>query len=322
MRRDLLEKLEEITAEEQEILDGRSQVDASIYNLSGSMVVDGAHLLESGRLIELRTHTRFVHFPKHKHNYVEVVYMCKGSTHHVVNGSDIVLKKGELLLMNQTASQEIFPAGKDDIAINLIILPEFFGRVLDLIGTEPSMIRDFLIDCLRNNNQDISYLHFKVADALPIQNLMENLVHSLLCGDYSQRLNQNTIGLLLLHLADYTEKMQIGRDHLDQELLINLYRFIDEHYSDGELTDLANELHYDLYQLSRQIKKLTGHNYTELLQEKRLQKAAFLLETTQIPINDICMDVGYNNFSYFYRLFKEKYGVTPRAYRKSIEVQT
>ena len=76
----------------------------------------------------MRPHTRFVNFPKHKHNYVEVIYMCQGTTTHILNGSKVILEAGDLLFLNQNAEQEILPAGEQDIAVNFIVLPEFLTR--------------------------------------------------------------------------------------------------------------------------------------------------------------------------------------------------
>lgn len=320
MDSNLLAKLQAVTAEEQEILNGRKDIDASIYNLSRSGVIDSRRLLESGKLIELRPHTRFIHFPKHTHNYVEVVYMCSGETRHIINSTEVLLKQGELLFLSQNAIQEIYPAGRDDIAVNLIILPEFFDQVLSMIGTEASLIRDFLVDCLKSEHQGISYLHFKVADILPVQNLMENMISMLLQKQQNKRrINQTTMALLFLHLMNYTEHLEIGKDHVEQELILQVFRFIEEHYYDDELSSLAAFLHYDLYRLSRVIKKTTGRTYTKLVQEKRLQQSAFLLSTTSLSVNDISIHVGYNNFSYFYKIFKEKFGVTPKEYRKGTD---
>lgn len=318
MDKKLLEKLAKITKEEQEILNGRKQIDASIYNLSRSMVVDRKKLLESGKLIELRPHTRFIHFPKHTHNYVEVVYMCSGKTRHIINGSEVVLKQGELLFLSQNATQEIFPASENDIGVNFIVLPEFFDQSLSMIGDEASLIRDFIVDCLRNGSQNIRYLHFKVADILPIQNLIENLIWMLLnTQPNKRRLNQTTMGLLFLYLMNATDKMEIGKEHEAQELILQVFRYIEDNYRDGELSELARENDCDLYWLSRMIKQTTGKNYTELVQEKRLSQAAFLLSTTSLSIMDISLDVGYSNFSYFYRIFKKKFGVSPKDYRKT-----
>lgn len=317
MRTEIMEKLEPVTAEEQEFLNGRKNVDASIYNLNRSMIVDSHTLLERGKLIELRPHTRFVHFPKHTHNYVEVVYMCSGQTTHIINGSEIVLKTGELLFLSQNAAQEVQPASLHDIAVNFIILPEFFDQSLTMLGMESSLIRDFLIECLRNNQQNISYLHFKVSDVLPIQNLIENLIWMLLYRQPNKRLmNQTTMGLLFLHLLHFTDRMELGKDHLEEEILLKVFRFIEENYRNGTLSELAEANHLDLYQLSRLIKAASGKTYTELLQEKRLQQAACLLTSTELSVTDISLDVGYSNFSYFYRIFKEKYKVSPKEFRK------
>lgn len=318
MDKKLLGKLAKITQEEQEILNGRKQIDTSIYNLNRSMVVDRKKLLESGKLIELRPHTRFIHFPKHTHNYVEVVYMCSGKTRHIINGSEVVLKQGELLFLSQNATQEIYPASENDIGVNFIVLPEFFDQTLSMIGDEASLIRDFIIDCLRNGSQNIRYLHFKVADILPIQNLIENLIWMLLnTQPNKRRLNQTTMGLLFLHLMNSTDKMEIGKEHEAQELILQVFRYIEDNYRDGELSELARENKCDLYWLSRMIKQTTGKNYTELVQEKRLSQAAFLLSTTSLSIMDISLDVGYSNFSYFYRIFKKKFGVSPKDFRKT-----
>ncbi len=317
MREDILKRLKEITPEEREILNGRHTVDTEIYNLNRSMTIDSEKLLEKGKLIELRPHTRFIHFPKHTHNYVEVVYMCSGQTKHIINGNEILLQNGELLFLSQNAAQEIYPAREGDIAVNFIILPEFFDRSLDMIGNGNNLIRNFLIECLKSGAQNISYLHFKVADVLPIQNLMENLIWMLLHEQTNKRsLNQTTMGLLFLHLLNLTDKVDIGHDRAEQELLFTVFRYIEEHYREGDLSHLAASLSYDLYWLSRMIKNATGRTYTELLQEKRLDQAAYLLSHTSLSVTDISLDVGYHNFSYFYKIFRGRFGMSPKEYRK------
>ena len=161
MTQELLQQLEKITPEEERILAGEKTIEKEIYMAEDSNVIDARKLLEAGKLIQVRTHTRFIHFPKHTHNYVEMIYMCSGTTHHIVNGEDVFLQKGELLLLNQNAVQEIFPAGKEDVAVNFIILPEFFDYGLKMIEEEESLLRRFIVDCLRGQNESSGYLHLK-----------------------------------------------------------------------------------------------------------------------------------------------------------------
>lgn len=316
MTKEILEQLEKITPEEECILSGVNSIEKEIYMSDGLDVIDAKKLLEAGKLIQVRTHTRFIHFPKHTHNYVEMIYMCSGSTHHVINGEDVVLNKGELLMLNQNAVQEIYPAREEVIAVNFIILPEFFDYGLKMIEEEENLLHTFIVDCLREEHGTSGYLHFKVADVLPIQNLVENLIWTVMNRQPNKRsINQVTRGLLFLQLMNHMDKMETDHASEQQKLTIQVLSYIEEHYKNGELTELAENLHYDICWLSREIKRCTGKTYTELVQAKRLGQAAYLLRTTGMNVIDISMAVGYDNISYFHRIFQKKYGMTPKKYR-------
>lgn len=316
MTQELLEELRKITPEEQRILSGSNEIEKDIYMSAGKDVVDASKMLESGKLIQVRPHTRFVHFPKHQHNYIELIYMCEGSTHHIVNGEDVILETGELLFLNQKATQEIYPAGENDIAVNFIILPEFFDYGLKMMEEEENQLRDFIIDCLKGENEISGYLHFKVSAVLPVQNLIENLIWSIWNRQTNRRsINQATMGLLFLQLMNHMDLLETDAASGEQKLILHVLSYIEEHYREGELAELAQSLHHDMYWLSKEIKKRTGRTYTELLQGKRLGQAAYLLRNTSMSVMDISLAVGYDNISYFHRIFQKKYGTTPRKYR-------
>ena len=316
MTKELLEELKKITPEEEKILGGDGQIDKDAYMHAETDMVDARKLLETGKLIQLRTHTRFVHFPVHTHNYIEVIYMCAGMTRHIVDGQEVELQTGELLFLNQHARQEIYPAGENDIAVNLIILPEFFNYTLGMIGEEKNLLRDFVVNSLIGENETSGYIHFKVADVLPVQNLMENLIWSLWNRQPNRRsINQATMGLLFLQLMNHMDRIETNAENPSQKLMLEVLAYIEENYRDGCLQELAGLLHYDIYWLSREIKTLCGRNYTELVQERRMTQAAYLLENTGMSVLDIAFSVGYENASYFHRLFQKQYGMTPRRYR-------
>ena len=312
----LLKQLKVITNEERELLTGKKEINRSIYMQQDTTRIDSTLLLEKGKLITLRPHTRFVHFPKHTHNYVEMVYMCSGKTRHRINGNEVILEKGEILLLSQNALQEIFPAGENDIAVNFIILPQFFDVAINLIGEEKNDLRDFLINTLRNDKSSGGYLHFRVADILPIQNLIENLIWTLTNHQINKRsINQITMGLLFLQLVNHTEVLSTHPGVENQNLMLNIMRYIEENYVCGSLEEAAELLCCNVYFLSRYIKKEMGKTFTQLMQQKRLNQAGFLLRTTSKNVIDICQSVGYENASYFHRIFREYYGMSPHRYR-------
>ena len=234
----------------------------------------------------------------------------------VIDGVEILLKEGELLFLNQNATQEIYPTEENDIAVNFIILPEFFDYGLKLMGDEQNLLRQFVIDCLTGKNDAAGYMHFKVADVLPIQNLVENLIWSIWNKQPNKRsINQVTMGLLFLQLLNHMDRMEAGEANQSQKLVIDVLGYIEEHYKDGELTQLAQLLNYDTYWLSKEIKKRTGKNYTELVQAKRLNQAVYLLENTSMSVLDIGLAVGYDNQSYFHRIFQKRFQMSPKKYR-------
>lgn len=316
MQQSLLEHLRKITEEEQRILDGVEEVDKDLYTSGKEFTVDSGKMLEEGKLIAVRTHTRFIHFPSHRHNFIEVLYVCEGSLTNVIDGKQVVIGSGELLFLNQFTHHEILPAGENDIAINFMILPEFFDVAYTMTGKN-NVLADFLVNVLRQDEERGEYLHFKVAEVLQIQNLLENIIYSLVTGKGDQsRINQTTMGLIFLYLIDSVQYVEMRLPNQYENMIaMTTLDYIEQKYKTATLTELCDNLHLPMHMLSKMIKKSTGFNFKELLQRKRLNKSAELMCDTDLPIADIIAAVGYENNSYFHRVFKERYRMTPRAFR-------
>lgn len=308
-----MRELRRVTEEEEQLLAG-GQVDKSLYTSGGGFLIDSDKLLAKGKLITVRPHTRFAAFPMHTHNYVEIMYMCSGQTIHQIEGRPpLTLRTGELLFLNQHASHAVERAGEEDVGVNFIVLPQFFDVALNLIGTD-NVLGKFLLSGLRQSGGEMSCLHFRVAEAPTVQNLVENLVWSLVHPQpNARRINQATMGLLLLQLLNYTEDLEEASGN---GAVLAALREIEENYRTADLTRLAAELHVSLPYLSAAVHRATGRTFKELLLEKRLSKAAQLLRETRLTTQDIILAVGYENTSYFYRAFRARFGVTPKDYRK------
>ena len=310
---ELLRRLSELTDEEKQILGGRETIDRSLYMTGEDQKVSGDKLLEAGKLMTIRPHTRFIRFPRHTHDYVEMVFMCTGTTEHHVGEKDVILREGDLLILAQNAEQEIEPAGENDIAVNFIIRPDFFSGVLRYLGEQDSPLKHFLIDCMCGKS-DMKYLLFRASGIVPIRNLIENLLftHYSRIGN-KREIQKITMGLLFMQLINHAEVLQPGTG--EQNAIVTVLRYIEERYRNGTLTEIAENLHYSIHSLSRLIKRKTGKTFTELIQEKRLSEAEWLLRNTDRTVDDIALAVGYENISYFHRLFQLNFGQSPRQYR-------
>lgn len=82
MDEQLIKKLQEISVEEQAYLNGSVQVLKDVYTKKNQFEVDSQLFLKEGKLITVRPHSRFVEFPMHKHDYIEMFYVCAGEITH------------------------------------------------------------------------------------------------------------------------------------------------------------------------------------------------------------------------------------------------
>lgn len=279
--------------------------------------MESGRVIGPGRLMDVSTHTRFAYFPQHRHNYVEIMYVCAGSITHILNGEKtVVLHEGDLLFLNQSCRHEILPAGEGDLGVNIIVLPQFFHTAFGMLGEGNSM-SDFLLHCLTREDPAPLWLQFHTAGLVPVQNLIENLIWSAVHHDEpDSRLNQLTMGLLLLQLLRHTERLSTDSAGMDKTVLRAL-RYIDDHYAGASLEEFARAEHRPLAEISRAVHRETGSTFKELLQKKRFQEAASLLQNTSLSVSDAAYAVGYSNTSYFHRRFREIYGISPREYRES-----
>ncbi len=314
MRREILDRLSEITPEERRILNAEP-LDMSNYNQAGDALVDPGKMLPGGEMFGIRTHTRFTDFPRHGHRYVEMVYQAQGQTVHILNGvTELVLETGHLLLLGRGTEHEIKAAGMEDIAINFFLIPAFFDNAAISLG-ENGALAVFLRGNLKNTRLLSGHLLFDVAGEDMIENLLENLVLGQFQG-VSQRIQQMTLELLLQHLSRMPENL-IVHSQTDQEQAIVLKVLAQiESQVRVNLSEVARSIPMDVTVLSRLIQKYTGCTFTELLHTARFNRAVTLLRETSLSVTDIATSIGYENTAFFYRRFAQIYGCTPAEYRK------
>lgn len=316
MRDALLQELMKISEEEEKYRLGQNQIEANLYAKNSMQEIDRELLLKKGRLITVRPHSRFVDFPAHRHNYVEIMYIVQGSITHVIDGKELVLMAGDVLMLNQHVTHAIKMAGYEDIGINFIALPEFFEIPLSMLG-EKNVLADFVIGTLRKKDPVAHYLLFHPKTSLQIDNLMENMIDSMFHDRAREDIeNQYSMGLVFLYLLHHIEDLS-QNSPLDykETLVMAALEYINSDCKHANLTEFAKQTHQSLAVLSKLIKKKTGSNFQELLQNRRFEVAEKLLLETDLTIEEIAQEIGYENQSYFFREFKRRYQVTPRQYR-------
>ena len=311
MRQKILEALLKITDEEQAFLNGKepSAEDKETGSLSP------ASLLKEGKLVGIVPHARFMRSAKHTHDYIELVYQYCGQTTHIINGEYISLNEGEFLLLPTDSSHEVLPAGANDIAINFVILPRFFKKTFQATGRENNTpLQQFILQIICDAKSTVDFLHFDVRELFAVSNLIDSILWTHLeYAPQTGEIVEKALELILLYLIDFSPPPP--PIFSDDKLVSATLQYVEKNYIDGSLAELAKTLNYNMTSLSYEIRRRTGKTYLDLVHEKRISRACFLLRNTTLPVSQIIYEVGYSNASFFHRLFKKIVGVSPKKVR-------
>lgn len=99
-----------------------------------------------------------------------------------------------------------------------------------------------------------------------------------------------------------------------------LRQYIDAHYQEEIRRDaLAEMVYLNTDYMSRIFKKEYGISISSYILQKRVEEAKNLLSHSNLPINTVSIYVGYSNFSYFTKMFKENTGYSPLEYRRKFK---
>ena len=203
-------------------------------------------------------------------------------------------------------------------------------QIGEVLATEDlRTIGDFLEgvrDALRESNEDIHVLNQKVCTlASRIRRFFSrstqrsgSIADSVLDCDFS---HFETLGELFASwrddIAAYFAELLDGRHDNNSHLIQRARDYLDEHFVDDvSLSALAERYEVSYSHLSKLFHDYSGLTFREYLLTLRLEKAADLLVSTDLPIKRVAYESGFRDTGYFIRQFKRKHGLTPVNYRK------
>ena len=264
----------------------------------------------------LRAHPRFVRTPEHTHDYVEIMYVCSGSITHKISEETVTVSAGDLIILGRSTKHSILPSSSSDIGINIIISSDLFEIILNTVRRDSTLSTKHLLCFL--DGETTRYKVFHCEQSVEVANIMENMIYSSFLKQQSDEyLLEQSIRILLCYLCgipdtvDDTENISYT-DKTKKKII----KYVRTSYSTATLTEGAQMLGLSPTYLSRWIRKHFGMSFKDLLLNERFSVACDLLRTTDTPIGEIIVHIGYENSSYFHKEFKKRFGMTPNSYRK------
>ncbi|MBQ7796954.1 MAG: helix-turn-helix transcriptional regulator [Lachnospiraceae bacterium] len=126
-------------------------------------------------------------------------------------------------------------------------------------------------------------------------------------------------GLILHHGLCKENKMESVRSTHRISRIKNVLEYVEKHYQTpvtlGELAEVAG---MNPQYFCRAFKEITMQSPMDYVIFYRLEQAVKLLSATDLSVMEVAMECGFNDCSYFIRVFKKQKGMTPNQYRKSL----
>lgn len=256
----------------------------------------------------------------HWHKDLELIYLKKGNIQLFLNGETFLVEEGTILFINREEIHALTPDTAEVVYDASVFPLEFLSfdfmdycqqkYLLPFIQKQllfPRFLRQEHPAYLETSEQ-LERIHRLLQDQLPgyqmgvkaaLFQIISSLIHHdcmILPSDRSPLLRPETLDMMK-QMISYLE------DHLEEKL---------------DLQTVSANFYMTPNYFCKFFKKCFGTSFTSYVNELRLEKACLLLMETDRPIMDIGFQCGFDNFSYFIRVFKKNKGITPSRFRKQL----
>jgi len=245
-------------------------------------------------------------FSAHSHEgFAELVFVRAGALRHTVGGHPLRQGKGDLAFIREHDVHAL--AGSALEMVNVAFPVEHLERVAVFLGD-----RDAINGLVRRATPPTVH-------QTPAQAVRADAVLRSLFTQYGQPGSRRLFGRFLVDtLVDgFWAAPPIERKAGLPDWLAAVLAQVERALEKGlTVPDLARIGGRTPEHVARTFRRYLQTSPSQYLNERRLERARLLLGHTNYPIIDICYRVGFNNLSYFYRLFRRRYGRTPREHRR------
>lgn len=268
-----------------------------------------------------KTLTKYI--PKHQHDETEFIYVIEGNAFITCNDKQTSISKGDIVFINKNVTHFIGNNNNNQNALmcSIIFHPAFIFGLPQL-----ELEKKYLDPIIYNNS--FKYLHItpdndKYSDYNScIQKLINLQRHQPLCYELITKslflklwsfLYENLVYMQKHHISTYT-------DSNDELRVKQAIIFIQKHYQETiTLNDIASSILVSRSECCRCFKRVMNITPFEFLMKHRIMESVKRMsEMPHESISQIASEVGFNNTSYYNKLFKKYMECTPSQYRKSI----
>lgn len=262
------------------------------------------------------------YFSPHDHDFLEVVFVLSGSGYHKTTARKRRIKKGDVYLIQPGVAHSYMVESTVDI-INLLTTADYLRSLIAGDDAAALLSVGAFRDILEGRGHTVLSIGLSPGNALHARSLLTGIIDDMA----HKRIGYRT--LVRARLSEFTvllagEVMRERSVHTpmrakrDERLALVTGYLRDHLATDIDLDSVAAQVSCNPSYLSRFFRQETGYTMFEYLNELRIERALELLRSSERPVLDIALEVGYNSISFFNRIFKRITGVSPKVYRNRV----
>ncbi|BCJ92804.1 AraC family transcriptional regulator [Anaerocolumna cellulosilytica] len=286
--------------------------DMSSHNMTNGWI---STLLE----ISVKKNSRFNPVPVHVHDFFEINYVYSGVCPQNIDGRNVILKEGQVLIVEPYVPHSIGYLDENDIMISFLVSKKYLHENLLQHFSTDSILSHFFISAINAKSLKNKYLLFLAENSRRTQVFTKEL----LCECFSPSVNstdfiRNLFSLIVAELINvYKNQLVEEEKESNNAPILSIVRYIETNFRNCTLESVSQFFHLSPNYLTTLIKKNTGMTYKQLVQSQKLKHAAKYLSNTSMPVSEVAYESGYENVSFFYKKFQEQYKCSPHEFRKN-----
>ncbi len=246
----------------------------------------------------------------HWHEYLEFHWFGAGGTRVLTGNEWHVAEPGAVTVVNSSELHTLLPGDQPSDYWYFILGPELLG------GDSADATGDFWRSL---TSQQIRFQNYLPPDSR-LNQLFSAIVeeYSTKRPGYELAIRGHIFTLMALLLREYRlPAVDAAHRHQDRRLKEVLLYITEQYAQPITPQSMANVCGLNLSYFCRLFHRGTGMTATAYLTAYRLTRAEKLLVTTDLPVSEIAVRVGFSDIAYFSRCFKRHYGISPLKYRRN-----
>lgn len=289
-----------------------------LNNIIMTLDISTSQFIDEEMDVFMIRHARYLPAFWHKHDAIEIMYVMSGQCRNVFKNHEEVLQAGDLCIFPPDFAHAISTFHDDDLVMNILIRPGLFESLfMELVG-EDTILGNFY-QRIFHASTDIPYLLFHTGgdDRIATDILRAYEDYHSDARFRRQMVNAILHEVIITLVEKYESTLEIPALPVDDKAtsLIYILRYMQSNFHHVALREMADQFEYSERQLQRIIYAATGMTFSQNVQQQKMNEAARLLRSTDLPITKVGEQVGYASPNNFRKIFYNHYQLTPSEYR-------